>query len=128
MLAELRKTKPRPRPATDRRRSASWHKAPVDVLGDPSDSASTLTRENAAMLKQSLCSARGIEATRFPGAAAASPRASVTARSPSIADIFGQAAMRPTVTPIRLEEMFSAAAGGGAAAPTPEAETTQAAT
>ena len=116
-LPKMDPLRSRPRPRGDRR-SASWQKKEAE---DPSDSASTLTRENAALLKHSLCSAMGVSATRFPGAAAPSPRPSVTPRSPSLADIFGQSAMRPTVTPIRLEDRFSAAASG-AVAPTQEAD------
>lgn len=115
MPTDLPKLEPRsrPRPRGDRR-AASWQKK--EPGEDPSDSASTLTRENAALLKHSLCSAMGVSATRFPGASAPSPRPSMTPRSPSLADIFGQSAMRPTVTPVRLEDLFSAAASGAAAA------------
>ena len=103
--------KSKPRPTGDRRRAATWQKAPTILDGDPSDSASTLTRENAALLAQSLCSARGVTGTRIPGSVAPSPR--VAATPPSLASIFGATALSsatPTVTPVRLEDRFAACA------------------
>jgi len=113
MLGNLPKLEPksRPRPTAERRRPATWQKEPA-LLDDPSDSASTLTRKDAAVLLQTLCSARGITATRFPG----SSPSPVTARSPSLANIFGAtaASARPTVTPVKLEDRFTVAAGADA--------------
>lgn len=112
MLGNLPKLEPksRPRPTAERRRPATWQKEPA-LLDDPSDSASTLTRKDAAVLLQTLCSARGIAATRFPG----SSPSPVTARSsPSLANIFGAAAAsaRPMVTPVKLEDRFTVVAAG----------------